>query len=78
MTTVKIIVKVLQCVNDSVRSQNIFPETELICTEQFEMLKVPEQRIMEGKAILTTFQFNPDLVIRCAVKSEWDLNNTEN
>ena len=33
---------------------------------------------MEGKANLTTFQFNPDLVIGGAVKSDWDLNNTEN
>ena len=38
-TPVKIIVYVLQCVNDRVRGRNIFPETELIFTDQIEMYK---------------------------------------
>ena len=42
MTTVKIIVDILQRVNDCVRSRNVFPEAELTCTEQFEMVKVAE------------------------------------
>ena len=36
VTTVNIIVNTLQCVNDCVRSRNIFLKTELICTEEFQ------------------------------------------